>query len=111
MDEWDKAWSEVQDMFPDAYFSIAFDKETLESELSKEKTIFVVIKHKCYCHDGENIPNTYVQVNRLPGTECITYADAVRALIKYDYRPCEHDFLQNFQHIKDTIQYEAHFGI
>lgn len=110
MAEWDAAWDEVQNMFPDAHFSICFDKETLESELSKERTIFIVIKHRCYCYEGETVPNTYVTVNRLPGEPCITYADAVQALVDNDYRPCSHSFLQRITHVKDTIQYEAHFG-
>lgn len=110
MDDLDSAWDAVQEMFPEANFSICFDKETIESELSKERTIFLVIKHRCYCYSEESLPNTYVQVNRKSGSSAITYGDAVRALVDYEYNPCSHYFLQYFRHVEGTIQYEAHFG-
>lgn len=109
-EDFDTEWGAVQEMFPGARFSICFDKETLASELAKQRTVFIVIKHRCYCYEGQDVPNTYVQVNKKPGAGCITYADAVQALVDYDYNPCEHDFLQRFTHIAETIQYEAHFG-
>lgn len=101
---------EVQDMYPGANFSICFDKDTLASDLSKEKTVFIVIKHRCYCYNDENVPNTYVQVNRRQGCASITYGDAVQALVDSGYEPCSHYFLEAFRHIEGTIQYEGHFG-
>lgn len=104
-------YAEVQDMFPDAMFSIAFPKCMLDDELCKEETAFIVIKHKCYCFsDDINVPNTYIRVKRRKGANCITYTDAIRAMIDAKYEPCAHYFLESLDRVKDTIQFQAHFG-
>lgn len=107
---WDAMWEEVRAMFPKAQFSICFDKECLESELCTEDTIFLVIKHKCYCFGSRYVPHTYVMVTKKQGASCITYADAVNALVDYGYKPCAHYFLENIVRIRDTIQFETHWG-
>ena len=103
----------VYAMFEDAGFTVGFDLETLSSELSNEDTIFIVIRHGCYCYtiDGDMPPpNTFVKVNKRPGSDFITWADAVHAIVDSGYEACGHCFLDNFSHVEGTIQYYAHFG-
>lgn len=108
--EYLEMWDKVQDMFPKAQFSICFDPDTLASTLSTENTIFLVIKHKCYCFGRENVPNTYVQVNKTTTANGITYADAVQALIDAKYEPCAHYFLEHIHQVENTIQFEIRWG-
>ena len=98
----------VQKMYPGKNFFICFDKGTLTSELSKEPQIFIMVTHKCYCF-SERVPNTYIQVKRRHGAGCITYGDAVQAMVDSGYMPCAHSFLEDFQLI-NGITYQAHFG-
>lgn len=102
---------DVQAMFPKAQFTISFDKDTLDSELSSSNMIFIVIKHKCYCFGNTAVPNDYIQVKKRHDARYISYADAINAMIEYDYEPCSHCFLEEFEQSKNSqIQYIAHFG-
>lgn len=101
---------DVDELYPHAHFSICFEEETLDEKLSDEKTIFIVIKHTCYCYGGAAVPNDYIQVRRRDGADFITYRDAIEAMIDYGYKPCAHYFLEDFKQIKDTIQFQAFFG-
>jgi hypothetical protein len=98
----------IEEMFPDAKFTICIDSKELDDVISNKDTIVIMEKHTCYCYDDNPRNNDYIIVkNKGNG---ITNKDMINAMIENNYDPkCNHRFLEMFSKVND-VTYEVWFG-
>jgi excinuclease UvrABC helicase subunit UvrB len=106
--EYETEWKIIQQMFPDAKFTISIALEKMNKIITNNDIVVIQLIHNCYCYEDNERKNEYVLVKN--DGNGITYKNLIDALIKEQYDPnCSHYFLENFYFINE-ITLEPFFG-
>lgn len=106
-EDYDKQNAILEEMFPNAQFSIAIELEELEELLTEKKHIFITHSRNCHCYDQCGHPPTaYYEIKG----EQLTYKYVLQELIRQNLCPeCDHRFLEGFDQTTE-IQFSIFFG-
>lgn len=97
----------IEEMFPNADFSICLELGEFEEVMSNEEQIVIQLK-PCKIVCGETGNTKYVYVNN--NGNGIRVKDMINAMIEQDCSPsCNHHFLEGFDKINE-ITFEPYFG-
>jgi len=117
-EKYEKEMEIINNMFPDAKFSICIDLEDMEEVLSKEKEIVLKNTYCCFCYKSDfnplsmnttglsKRPNDYFVIKG----DNLTYKYVIQELISQGFDPrCDHSFLEGFQQTSD-VQFDICLG-
>ena len=109
MDDFIDPYADVTKLYPDAKFDICFKLHELDIFIYDQKTLLLVLDHRCCCYRNCPTPDDYLIVNS-SNNQNITIRDVINQLVKSGYDPdCDHRFLESIYHKQNNI-FEAFFG-
>lgn len=87
----------IDEMFPDAQFSIAIDLEEMDDVLTELSSIVVKNTYTCYCYDGHIIPTDYFHISTTTSRPKMTVKYVLEQLISQGLSlECNHCFVEGF---------------
>ena len=101
----------IDEMFPNAKFSIAIDYDDLNELVTTRKNIVIKNTYTCYCYDNNPRKTDYFFV-KSTSPEGITYRFLIEELIRQDLcLECNHNFVEGFMKSNDSeCQFEMVIG-
>jgi len=97
-EEYETEIMQINQMFPDALFTIAIDIDRMDEIVSQQPFIIVEHSYDCYCYNRpKKKDNIYVRGDR------ITNKFIIQKLIDYGLcLECNHHFIEGFEKIRNT---------
>jgi hypothetical protein len=107
-EQYEKEYELIEQMFPDAKFTVAIEFEDLDEVVTNLPAIIVKNAYTCYCYNGHNRPTDFFHISG----ENMTNAFIVEQLIKQGLDlDCNHCFLEGFYKTKNSdCQFEIWTG-
>ena len=105
--------NQIEEMFPNAKFSIAINIEDLDNVITDQTNIVVKHTYECYCYDNCNKNTDYFYItNRQDYKMKMTNKFIITELITQGLTlECNHVFLEGFIQSKDShCQFELLVG-
>ena len=104
-DEYEKEFELIQEMFPDANFTVSIPIEELDDVVSTEQTIVMKLNYNCHCYS--ECPKVCDWFNIRCNTDGkITNRTILNELIKQNLKlECDHQFIEGFDKTTD-VQFE-----
>ena len=104
---------QIEEMFPNAKFSIAINIEDMDNIITEQTNIVVKHTYACYCYDNCNKNTDFFYItNRQDDKMKMTNKFIITELIKQGLKlECNHVFLEGFIQSKDSVcQFELLVG-
>lgn len=106
-EQYDQENQLIDEMFPNAQFTIAVDFKKLEHKITDKKFIIVKSVYDCYCYNFCNKPPDYFYIHG----ENMTYRYVLEQLIKQGLSlDCNHQFVETICQIGDSNVFEIWTG-
>ena len=110
-EQYDREHALIDEMFPNAKFTIAIDYDDLNELVTEHKNIVIKNTYNCYCYDNNPRKTDYFFI-KTTSPEGITYRFLIEELIRQDLcLECNHRFVEGFMKSKDSkCQFEIITG-
>jgi len=107
-EQYEREIEEIEEMFPNAKFTIAINIEELDVIFTKQPAIVVKKSYNCYCYTGCNKPSEYFYISG----KNITTKFIINQLIEQGLElNCNHHFIEGFEKVKNSdCQFEIYAG-
>lgn len=96
---------QIEQMFPNAKFTIAIDIEELDVVFTKQPAIVVKQTYNCYCYKDCNKKTEYFYISGKNITTKFIINQLIEQGLELD---CNHHFLEGFEKVKNS---DCQFGI
>ena len=104
-EEYEKEFKELDEMFPNANFTVSIPIEDIDDIVSTENVIMVKCSYNCHCYSAcPKVPNWFNI--RCPTDGKITNRTILNELVKQNLNlECNHQFIEGFDQLTD-IQFD-----
>ena len=104
-EEYENEFEKLEEMFPDASFTVSIPIEDIDDVVSTENIIMVKCSYKCCCYSTCPKVSEWFNI-RCPTDDKITNRTILNELMKQNLKlECNHQFIEGFDQITD-IQFD-----